>query len=309
MTDMKGQAVRQQFVLHIYQNTLGGFPVFYTVTDRLVFFSIVCNAARRHSLRVIGICIMFDHMHILVEGATRDEARDFVKECLSLFSRAFNKSIGQSGNVFNKAFGSSIKTGLKAIRTACSYLYNNPVEKKLCLRAEENKWNFLAYAISSHPFSEKIRKKKASRALRRTMTMVSVLAKQGKNLKYKWVEKWASLLSGAEKNQLVDYIISSYNCIDYNALISYYGSYELTCRAFASNQGSEYGIKEDYYPNPHTDYIHIGNALLEKHGFSDVKEVLSLPESQRISLKNMLIFEVDASPRMIEKYMHLKPGS
>ena len=64
--------------------------------------------------------------------------------------------------------------------------------------------------------------------------------KQDKPLTYIILERLFRDLENREKNQLTDYIISKYNCIDYDRLISFYGSYDKMCLAFASNQGSEY---------------------------------------------------------------------
>ena len=67
----------------------------------------------------------------------------FVKEYSALYAKDFNKTIAASGQVF-KTFGCAAKKGDKSIRTACSYLYNNPGEKELCEKAEEYRWTFLA---------------------------------------------------------------------------------------------------------------------------------------------------------------------
>ena len=44
--------------------------------------------------------------------------------------------------------------------------------------------------------------------------------------------------------QLIDYIISSYNVLDYTALLSCYKSYEGMLEAFANTKGAEYDLKE-----------------------------------------------------------------
>ena len=85
-----------------------------------------------------------------------------------------------------------------------------------------------------------------------------------------------------EKQQLTDYIITSYNCIDYKRLLSFYdGSYENACLAFASNQGKEFGIKEEFVPGNHKIYIQLCNLIRRRFGICHVKDIFSLPLPER----------------------------
>ena len=48
-----------------------------------------------------------------------------------------------------------------------------------------------------------------------------------------------------EKAQIIDYVISKYNFLDYDALINLYGSFEKAMIAVDSNAGAEYDLKDD----------------------------------------------------------------
>jgi putative transposase len=73
-----------------------------------------------------------------------------------VYVKEYNAAHGRSGPLFEGRFGSAPKRGLKLLRTAIAYLYNNPVEKLLCRRAQDYKWNFLAYGKLSNPYSAKL---------------------------------------------------------------------------------------------------------------------------------------------------------
>ncbi|MCR5518896.1 MAG: transposase, partial [Bacteroidales bacterium] len=255
--------------------------MFYTVIDFLVFFSIFCISAKKHEITVLGLCPMFDHLHALTRNQTKMEVRSFVQAYSSLYARELNTNLGTKGSVFHRQFGFARKKGDKAVRTAYSYLYNNPGEKRLCHRAEEYRWTFLAYAVSVHPFSEKIQLRFASGALRKALKMIDYYSSRDIYLRHSWLEKMFSPLNEKEKQQLVDYIIAKYNVIDYEALISLYGSYEKACLAFASNQGSEYDIAEEFSPESHRAYLEISQTLLKKHGLSKIKDAIRLPLDNR----------------------------
>ena len=292
-------------VLHIYQRSVKGYLLFYSVIDFLVFFTIICVSARRHGVVVIGVCPMFDHIHMLIKGDSRKRVVPFMNACLSLYAREFNGSVRMNGSVFRRSFGCARKTGAKAIRTACSYLYNNPGEKKLCSRAETYRWTFLAYAVTCHPFSAPIKQNKASRAMRKAIKMIDYHRKRGNYLRYEWLEDYLTPLDKNERQQFVDYIISRYNCLDYNELLSFYeGSYEKACLAFASNQGSEYEIKEEYYAESHRAYLEISAAI--KHNYNiGIKSVLREPPGKRQAMLLDLLRETSATRRQLVKYLRL----
>ena len=294
-------------ILHIYQNTPNGELLFYTVSDFLAFFTLVCTTARRFGIRIIGICPMYDHVHLLVEAESRERVADFVASYSRQYARFLNITIQSSGQVFNHSFGCALKTGDKAIRTACSYLYNNPGEKGLCQRAEEYRWTFLAYAVSKHPFSQKVLLEKSSKPLRRALKEVDYFCALNKPLMVFALERMFCKLKPEEMDQLTDYIICSFNCIDYDELISYYGDYETMCLAFASNQGKEYEIKESFEPGSHLVYPEISSVLVNKLGFKNVKDIFKLSPAAQTDLYRRLVYSTHASEKQIRKYLRWRP--
>jgi hypothetical protein len=92
-------------------------------------------------------------------------------------------------------------------------------------------------------------------------------------------------------------------------LFSYYdNSYDTACLAFASNQGSEYDIKEDFVPGSHIPYLEIPKALKKYHGIDNPKSALWLPDDQRANLLCDLVMETHASIRQLKKYLRLTDG-
>ena len=97
---------------------------------------------------------------------------EFMSNVAIQFVKEYNRYHNRVGPLFSECFGSAPKAGLKLLRTAIAYLFNNPVERLLCKRAQEYRWNFLAYAASDNPFSDPLVLKKASRRLRRALKEV-----------------------------------------------------------------------------------------------------------------------------------------
>ena len=212
-----------------------------------------------------------------------------MREFESAFSREFNKSIGLKGRVVIRAYGLSNKMGEKKQREAAAYLYNNPVEKQLSIKAIEYRWNFLAYAKSDHPFSKRINLSKASSQMRRCLKEVNVILLSGSFINYDFLRKWFLILNRDEIHQLVDQIIVKFKVVYYEELIRLYGSYEKMLIAFDSNTGSEHDIKEDYSEKSYKPYNSLMKLLLNELGFSDPKEVLRLSNGKRRELCESLL--------------------
>lgn len=74
---------------HIYQRSQSGFVVFYNVKDSLVFFTIFSLTAAKYRIRVLGLCLMYNHIHVLIEAENHEVVAKFVQEFCSKFSRAY----------------------------------------------------------------------------------------------------------------------------------------------------------------------------------------------------------------------------
>ena len=288
---------------HIYQRTVDGYLIFYSGRDFLVFFTLFCTLARKYDIQVLGLCLMYDHIHVLVAAPCKSAFSAFVREYTSRFSRLRNIQYQRKGQFFQHRFGSAPKLGEKKVRTAISYLYNNPVEKKLCVGAEEFQWCFLAYAHDANPFSEPLKLRESSRPMRRAISEVEALRAADIPLSYEFIQRATRKLGAKEIRQLTDFIISQYNCIDYNRLTSFYDSFNKMLLAIHSNTGSEYQVKEIIFPGSDTIYHRLSSTLRTIRGCSDITSVLALPEQDKRQLAWLLAAETGASPYEIAKFL------
>lgn len=289
---------------HVYQRTLKGFNIFYDRYDYLLYYTVFSVLSRCYGLTVLGLCLMENHIHSLIQTENKDSLSRFMDHCSSVFVREYNFSIGRKGALLQKRFGSAPKIGSKKMRTAIAYLFNNPVEKLLTDTAECYRWNFLAYAQSSHPFSKDIPNRKMSRALKRAVQEVDAARAVNNHLKYNQLKRFFSCLSEDEVECLTDYIIVKYSPFDYEHLISHYGSYQNLLIAVNSNTGSEYDIKEEFNPFSDIAYDKMKRILTEM-GFSPVRSVIMLSSEEKFHVMKYLHAKTDASSRQIAKFLHL----
>ena len=294
--------------IHVYQRSVNGFNLFYDSEDFIVFYTIVSVLSKHYKVRLMGMCLMIDHVHILVSADSIDDISSFVRHFTSLFVLEFNHDIGRKGPLFHKSFGSAPKQGGKKIRSAIVYVGNNPVEKNICDRAEQYRWNFLAYLDCVAPFSEYIPFRKSSGMLKKAMKEVRIMTVSNRYLTYAQVRRLLGSVDGNEREFLIDYMIAGYYPFDKDALLSYYDSVEDMRIAMKSTAGSEYDIKEQYYSGTDVVYYGMMNVVRRDFHIEPVKKVIALPLSQKIAIARFLQKKMPVSAFQILKFLHLKPN-
>ena len=254
---------------------------------------------------MLGLCLMYNHIHVLVEAEDHKAIARFMQELCSKFSRTYNIRHGLKGSLFS-TYGLSNKRGGKQIRTSLAYLYNNPVEDRICKRAEEWHWNFLAYANSDHPYSEKLVLREAAVGMRKAARTVRTLHAHQRPLTYEVLDALFKSLNITEKKQLVDFIVREYSVIDFKSTISYYGSYGNMLTAFSSNTGSEYDICEPHDPYSGMAYRKMTHHLASDKRFSGIEDVLQLPAEERIAYLNELAIACGVSLNHARKFLRIE---
>ena len=311
--ERKKRARRRRFledeVHHIYQRTVRRFNIFYDLEDYLVYYTIFAIAARQYNVIVLGLCLMFDHIHMLIKTEAKVTMSEFVRQVTSMFAREQNNEAGRKGSLFQARFGSAPKRGMKLLRTAISYLFNNPVEKRVCDRAEEYRWSFLAYAISDNPFSDPLIIRHASRKLKSAIMEVNFAESQDRHLRYCQLKRILSTLDEKERQQLVDHIISVYNPFDYDEIIKCYGNYEDMLIAINTNTGSEYEIKEDRYLFSDIEYIRMGKILHDMEGLKDLRKVTGFDIDEKMRLFELLRKHLSCDNLPIIKFLHIEAAN
>jgi REP element-mobilizing transposase RayT len=300
------RTVYKGLLTHCFQRTADHGVVFYKVSDYLLYFTIYCMLARKYKLRVLKLVLMTDHVHQAIIEDRWGELSRFIRQCNATFAREYNAAVGRKGALWETPFGSATKRGDKATRSCLIYLDNNPVERKLVMQADDYRWNFMAYAKSDHPFSEKIRLREASMPLRRALKQVRLLHSQGRYLPYRLLQKlFTSLPNDIEREQLVDFIVSTYSVIRYAEAIRYFGSYEDEVLAAHASTGSEHDIQEGFIGKSDTCYAQMTHLLLREGRLEDIHEIWTLSRREKQELFQFLRARTYVMNAQIAAFLHL----
>ena len=303
------QKRRRRFICHecnhVYQKTANGEILFYDLEDYLVCYTVLSVTARKYGVEILEVCFMIDHIHILLYAETCEIMADFMRDYTSVFAQEYNGSIGRTGRLFHKSYGSAPKSGDKKMRSAIVYIGNNPVEKKICVYAEDYRWNFLKYMAESNPFSEKARTNTYSRPLRRAKKHVKAMAEAGLYLNYAKVRNMLSTVAGNELELLTDYIIRSYSPFNDKRVLEYYESWEQMVHAMHSTAGSEYDINERFYTGSDLVYMNMIRFVRDELNITPVRQVTVMRPGQKIKLAALLKHKTGASSHQVRRFLQM----
>lgn len=291
---------------HIYIRSINQFVIFYSMEDRLVYYTIFAVMAKRYRITVLALALMFDHIHHLIKSISKELYSKFVGVTTSTFAMAFNRDSGRKGPLFQKAYGNSAKRRDKDVRNCIAYNYNNSVEKLLFNRAEQDRWNLLAYIDNPHPFSKEICRKTASKELLRSMDAAILFHGRNEFLDYPVVRKLFDGLAPEEREQLLDFIISLYLPIDKEALLGFYKNFDAMVLAINSNTGKEYDLNEIHDPESHQDYVRMLDLTRKSSFASDPRSIILISDDQKRKIVKIFIDRAGASPGHAKRFLHLE---
>ena len=290
---------------HVYQRSVGGYNIFYDREDYLLCFMILSVIAKKRNVKILEICFMVNHIHILVASDTCEQLADFIRDYTSVYMMEYNASIGRSGKLFHKSFGSAPKCGSKKMRSVIVYIGNNPVEKNLCRFAEDYRWNFLRYFVDAHPFSKELTSRRHSRKLERCMKRVRAAAEVGSYMNYIQLYDMFSQLSEIEAEYLTDYIIVKYFPFDRDGLLAYYDDWHQMIEAIHSSAGSEYDIAEKWYTKSDEIFSRMTAIVKEKFNICPARKVITLPNNQKLLVMEELKKSTSATLYEISRFLHV----
>ena len=92
-----------------------------------LFIETVIRAKRKYAFRVINICIMGNHFHIMIEPGRNESLSRIMQWILSVFAVCYNRELGLEGHVWYDRFKSKIISSLRQFISTFTYINDNPV--------------------------------------------------------------------------------------------------------------------------------------------------------------------------------------
>jgi len=291
---------------HVYFVTSDGGVLFYLNSDRLFFYSMLAVLSKRYKVIIVGISIMFTHVHLMVRAQDKAQFVLFMREVIRTLSRILRQDRGWDGPLLKTPFGSAPRVTSKQHRSSMIYLLNNPVEKRLCNRAVEDRWTFLAYYNGDiNPFSKPLVKRYASKRLRNACAVIDAEVAVGRYLRPTLLRNLSQGLLREEQEQLADYVIRQFACIDYREGVAIFDGYDKMLQAADATTGKEFDIGEVFDPDSDIPYREMIRMAASAHLFDGWK-LLHLNRNEQIYWMKRFRAVPHANAKHIGRFLHLK---
>lgn len=292
--------------IHIYSKARNSNIIFYSLEDCIFYFTLYSCLSRRYNIRVLGFCLMPNHIHSVEISDDHNLFTVFHSSLNSIFVSGYNREHFRKGPLFQPPFGYAPKVVAKRVRDCLSYVANNPVVGRLCNNICDYHWNLLAYYKCINPFSEKLVLRKSRYALRRANLKINSWRREDVPLDYARIKSVFYNLDPSEKLQILDRIIYAYNFLDYHTVSGYYrNSFDKMLNSFNLGGGSEYDLPEDF--DDYSKYREMSKVLIGA-GFDLKKCNFEHISSEELHKIVMLLSKLNVRKRQIEKFLHLPVG-
>ena len=111
--------------VHVTQRGNFRALVFTEESDYLLFLRLLKRYSRMYQNRVVGYCLMPNHVHLVVVPVLDNGVTAMMRVLSSTYSRIVNEQCGRKGHGFEARFGSASMSD-RHYRTALAYVDLNP---------------------------------------------------------------------------------------------------------------------------------------------------------------------------------------
>jgi putative transposase len=125
---------------HVTQRGNNRQPVFFCSDDRLHYLDLLARHSRNHRVRILGYCLMTNHVHLIAIPETENGLARVVGRSHAEYALAWNKAEMRTGHLWHNRYYSCPLDNTHLI-AALRYVELNPVRAGLAIRAWEWPWS------------------------------------------------------------------------------------------------------------------------------------------------------------------------
>ena len=121
---------RPGLISHITQRAAGREPLFIEDNDYLVMLGIFKKMAEKYSLEFIALCLMPNHVHILIKPRQKN-LFPAMRDIFSGYAKWFNRKYQRKGHLFGGPYRQAVCLDSAYLLAASVYIHLNPVKAGL----------------------------------------------------------------------------------------------------------------------------------------------------------------------------------
>jgi putative transposase len=136
----KGKVNEPGHISHITQRAAGKEPLFLEKDDYLAMLGLLKESAERFNLDYYALCLMPNHVHILIEPQLRNLPRA-MHYVFSNYAARFNYKYQRKGHLFGGPYRQAVCLDSSYLLSASVYIHLNPAKDDLCTSPETYRWS------------------------------------------------------------------------------------------------------------------------------------------------------------------------
>lgn len=134
------RVVIPQCAHHVTQRGNARREVFFTPGDRHVYLGLLKQYSEHYSLRILGYCLMRNHVHLVVEPSAQTSLARTLREVHGRYAQYLNAVEHASGHVWQNRYYSCAVEGV-GLSAVMRYVELNPVRAGLVKHAPDYVWS------------------------------------------------------------------------------------------------------------------------------------------------------------------------
>lgn len=134
---------------HVTQRGNHRQQTFYNDQDRKVYLGLLKDHAERYELRVLGYCLMTNHIHLVVVPETEDSLARALGRTHCRYANYLHARERWQGHLWQNRFYSSVLDEAHLCR-AMRYVERNPVRAGVATSAAEYRWSSALAHLTGH---------------------------------------------------------------------------------------------------------------------------------------------------------------
>jgi putative transposase len=136
---------------HILNRGNGGATIFHKEGDFAAFLDLLIAANRKFPVKVLCLCLMSNHFHLVVQPATEATLSPFMQWWMTSHVRRYHQHYRSHGHLWQGRFKSFPIQQDGHLLTAIRYVLRNPVRAGLVEHATDWPWSSLRFPGLSDP--------------------------------------------------------------------------------------------------------------------------------------------------------------
>jgi putative transposase len=125
---------------HITHRGIAQQPIFHSEPARSTYLHLLGEQAARHKLRLLGYCLMTNHVHWLAVPEHPEALARTVRFVHGPYAQYVNTALGRTGHFWQNRFY-SCPVENSAVGSVLAYIELNPVRARLCREAGDFRWS------------------------------------------------------------------------------------------------------------------------------------------------------------------------